>query len=100
MAKEAPADLILAQIEDTLQQGGVSDVNLYAVLDIILDRFECVAGSIHWLNPASGLLKLRVQKTNLSRFTSRQRLSASSGGRRVATPPSSSIITADEGDKK
>ena len=62
MAREAGTDAVLAEIEDTLQEGGVSDVNLHAVLDKTLDRFECVAGTIHLLNPASRRLELRAQK--------------------------------------
>ena len=62
MSRVAPTDPVLTEIENTLQERVVSDVDLHLVLDRILARFACVAGTIHLLNPMSGLLELRAQR--------------------------------------
>jgi len=62
MSSVSPTDPVLTEIENTLQACVVSDVDLHRVLDRILARFACVAGTIHLLNPMSGLLELRAQR--------------------------------------
>ena len=52
----------LTGIERHLASGGDGGPDLQAVLDAVLRRFECVVGTIHYLDPASGLLTLAAQR--------------------------------------
>jgi signal transduction protein with GAF and PtsI domain len=45
-----------------LLAGGATEANLQAILDRILAAFGCATGTIHRLDPASGLLQLRAQR--------------------------------------
>jgi L-methionine (R)-S-oxide reductase len=53
---------LLQSIDGLLRTKGATDDALLAVLDLVLRRFECVTGTIHDLNRASGLLELRAQR--------------------------------------
>lgn len=53
---------ILDEIETILKTGGASDANLLAILDRALKHFECAVGTIHSLDAATGMLKLRAQR--------------------------------------
>jgi signal transduction protein with GAF and PtsI domain len=48
-------------IEEDLR-GGATDAALGQVLDRALDHFDCSVGTIHDLDPATGLLRLRAQR--------------------------------------
>jgi L-methionine (R)-S-oxide reductase len=50
------------EIEELLAAQGVSDASLQSALDKILAHFDCVAGTIHRLNRATGLLELRAAR--------------------------------------
>ena len=53
---------LLQSIEGLLRTHGATDDALLTVLDQVLKRFDCVTGTIHALNRATGLLELRVQR--------------------------------------
>ena len=50
------------EIRETLGRGGATEANLLAVLDRVLARFDCTTGTVHALDPATGLLLLRAQR--------------------------------------
>jgi signal transduction protein with GAF and PtsI domain len=53
------------QFVDEIRNGlgrGATDGALQAVLDKVLARFDCPTGTIHALDPATGLLRLRAQR--------------------------------------
>ena len=52
------ADSLLVDVTRAVGDGPAGDGVLDAVLSRVLDAFECVAGTIHRLNPASGLLEM------------------------------------------
>ena len=53
---------LLGYIESDLANRGSSEASLLAVLDRILGHFHCVVGTIHVLDPQSGMLKLIAQR--------------------------------------
>jgi signal transduction protein with GAF and PtsI domain len=53
---------LLTEIRETLGRGGATEANLRSVLDKVLARFDCTTGTVHALDPASGLLVLRAQR--------------------------------------
>src|SRR4051794_36743048 len=50
------------EVEGLLGQGGATGPTLAAVLDAVLNHFRCAAGTIHALDPDSGLLRLRASR--------------------------------------
>jgi signal transduction protein with GAF and PtsI domain len=52
----------LNEVREALGGGGATDVNLRTVLDKVLARFDCATGTVHALDPATGLLVLRAQR--------------------------------------
>src|SRR5262245_10194136 len=53
---------LLQSIDGLLRTQGATDTALQRVLELVLQRFDCVTGTIHALNRASGLLELRAQR--------------------------------------
>jgi signal transduction protein with GAF and PtsI domain len=53
---------LLDRITCRLGEAGADDSGLHAVLDMVLSHFDCAVGTIHSLDPASGLLKLRAHR--------------------------------------
>ena len=53
---------LVAEIEALLEKHGATEANLLAVLDKVLGEFGCTVGTIHSLEPASGLLQSRAQR--------------------------------------
>ena len=53
-------DPTLEKIDALLKEGG--EDTLTEVLDIILEHFACVTGTIHTLNSATDLLELKAQR--------------------------------------
>lgn len=51
-----------SEIRTLLQKGGDSEPALEAVLGKLLEAFQCPVGTIHTLDAASGLLKLRARR--------------------------------------
>jgi L-methionine (R)-S-oxide reductase len=62
MSATAPKDALLGDIRTLLEKEGNTDAALEAVLAKLLQAFECVVGTIHTLDPASGMLKLRARR--------------------------------------
>ncbi len=60
--KQADDSSLLSRLETRLDRAGVSDESLLAVLDEVLSHFQCVTGTIHDINPADGMLRLRAQR--------------------------------------
>jgi len=52
----------LNEVREGLGRGGATDGALQAVLDKVLARYDCTTGTIHALDPATGLLRLRAQR--------------------------------------
>jgi len=53
---------LLGLIERDLADKGAGEANLLGVLDRVIAHFHCVVGTIHVLNPQSGMLKLVAQR--------------------------------------
>jgi L-methionine (R)-S-oxide reductase len=53
---------LLRRIHNRLEQDHASDEAILAALDDILHHFDCQAGTIHDLDPTTGLLRLRAQR--------------------------------------
>lgn len=63
MHPEVPFDnALLREIENRLENGGITEANLQAILDQTLNCFGCVVGTIHSLDSTSNTLKLCAQK--------------------------------------
>ena len=62
MSDEASFEAFVSGLEGQLGGREPDDKTLLGVLDTILGRFGCATGTIHKLDPASGLLTLRVQR--------------------------------------
>lgn len=60
MTGKETIDPLLTEIEHLLE--GQKQVTLDTLLDRVLDRFHCVVGTVHLLDPVSGTLKLQAQK--------------------------------------
>jgi signal transduction protein with GAF and PtsI domain len=53
---------LLNDLEGLLNREGPLDVRLLTVLDRLLAHFGCAVGTIHRLDPGSGLLQLQAQR--------------------------------------
>jgi signal transduction protein with GAF and PtsI domain len=53
---------LVQEIEVWLAREGASDSALHTLLDKILASMDCAVGTIHGLDPQSGLLQLRAQR--------------------------------------
>jgi GAF domain-containing protein len=53
---------MLGEIAERLGAGGVGEAELHGILDRLLQHFGCTVGTIHRLDPASGMLRLCVQR--------------------------------------
>jgi transcriptional regulator with GAF, ATPase, and Fis domain len=53
---------LLGEITNHLSHHGTTEAGLHAVLDRVLDSFACVAGTIHDVDPHTGVLRLRAQR--------------------------------------
>jgi len=65
MQRMTPADQpepILRFVEQILSSHGTGEANLPTVLDRVLAHFGCVVGTIHRLNPSSGMLELLAHR--------------------------------------
>jgi L-methionine (R)-S-oxide reductase len=62
MADTTVTDSLFSDIQNVLDKRGVSDPALEAILDIVLKDFDCPVGTIHSIDPSTGLLKLRAQR--------------------------------------
>lgn len=62
MAENTSPAQMVADVERMLAKGGTSSASLLAILDRVLAHFHCVVGTIHTLNPATGLLTLCAQR--------------------------------------
>lgn len=56
------SEALLSQIGLCLQADGVTDGALQAVLEQVLGHFGCATGTVHTLDPATGMLHLRAQR--------------------------------------
>src|SRR5690349_866484 len=63
---------LLSDLEQLAQSDGQLTLCLETALDKVLRAFECQAGTVHWLEPSSGMLSLRARRgipdTMLSRI--------------------------------
>lgn len=53
---------LLVEIESRLRQGGPTAANLDGILERLLGHFDCAVGTVHRLDPASGMLRLEAQR--------------------------------------
>ena len=53
-------EAMLDAISSALETGGDSDAAMEAALALLLETFDCPVGTIHTLDPATGMLKLRA----------------------------------------
>ncbi|MCG8406633.1 MAG: GAF domain-containing protein [Phycisphaerales bacterium] len=53
---------ILRRVEDKLSDERITEAVLLDVLDLALEHFGCVVGTIHRLNRANGLLEIAAQR--------------------------------------
>jgi len=53
---------LVEEIEARLFQTGVTDSSLQAILDLVVERFACAAGTVHDLDPQTGMLQLRARR--------------------------------------
>jgi len=60
MLDTTPQHPLRSEIEGRLMMHGATDAGLLAALDQVLDHFSCAAGTIHDLDPQSGLLRFRA----------------------------------------
>ena len=62
MSNPAARDSFLHEVRARLAEDGSGEPALLEVLDRVLRRFDCTTGTVHTLDPASGLLVLRAQR--------------------------------------
>jgi L-methionine (R)-S-oxide reductase len=62
MAPTADLSILLQDVEARLKQTEKAEADFQAVLDQILNSFECTAGTIHGLDPQSQTLHLRARR--------------------------------------
>lgn len=62
MAATLNGDSLKQEILDMLQSGGDTDSILESVLGRLLQAFDCAVGTIHTVDPATGLLRLRARR--------------------------------------
>jgi signal transduction protein with GAF and PtsI domain len=53
---------LLSAIAGCLEKDGATDAALQTVLERVLGHFECTTGTLHSLDAATGLLRLRAQR--------------------------------------
>ncbi len=58
----AADNIFIKRVENLLVQGGNDPATLKQVLELTLTHFDCVTGTIHALDPKSGLLILLAQR--------------------------------------
>lgn len=57
-----PAHALLTRIEAALRDEPDADVRLQAALEQVIAAFDCAVGTIHSLDPKSGMLALRAHR--------------------------------------
>ena len=57
-----PADALLARIEAALRDEADADLRVQAALEEVIHAFDCAVGTIHSLDPESGMLALRAHR--------------------------------------
>ncbi len=62
MSNTQSREALLGEIRALLQKGGDDDASMEAVLGKLLEAFACPVGTIHSLDAASGMLKLRARR--------------------------------------
>src|SRR5438034_2305136 len=62
MTDKEAIDPLLREIKYLLQEEGPIQATLEAILNRVLDRFHCAVGTVHLLDPISGVLMLQAQK--------------------------------------
>lgn len=62
MTANQNGETLTGEIRSLIQQGGDTDPILEQVLGKLLDAFACPVGTIHTLDSATGLLKLRARR--------------------------------------
>jgi signal transduction protein with GAF and PtsI domain len=62
MSEVAHLSDLLTEIETLLKRDGVTDAHYQTILDQVLTRFACTAGTIHSLGPQSQMLHLRARR--------------------------------------
>ncbi|MEO6094232.1 MAG: GAF domain-containing protein [Fibrobacteria bacterium] len=55
-------DTLLAEIRSILEKGGNADPAMDLVLGKLLDVFQCPVGTIHTVDSATGMLKIRARR--------------------------------------
>ncbi len=53
---------LIGEIESRLAQTGATDSGLQTILDLVLERLACTAGTIHSFDPHSRMLQLRTRR--------------------------------------
>lgn len=53
---------LVGELEAQLARTGATDDGLQAILDLVLERLACTAGTIHRLSPQSVMLELRARR--------------------------------------
>src|SRR5713101_5561672 len=62
MQQSSAQPCLIGEIEARLAQTGATDSGLQTILDLVLERLACTAGTIHNLYPQALLLGLRAQR--------------------------------------
>jgi signal transduction protein with GAF and PtsI domain len=62
MTDKEAIDPLLREIKYLLEEEGPIQGTLETILNRILDRFHCAVGTVHLLDPISGVLMLQAQK--------------------------------------
>lgn len=62
MALTMSQDLLLEDLRRILDRQGTTDPACDTVLEKVLEAFECQVGTIHSLDPDTGMLKLRARR--------------------------------------
>jgi L-methionine (R)-S-oxide reductase len=55
-------DSFSKDLEARLNQTGATEIGLQTVLDLVLERLSCAAGTIHSFDPHSRMLQLRIRR--------------------------------------
>jgi putative methionine-R-sulfoxide reductase with GAF domain len=61
MTAPKTAQNVTSEIEELLDAGEPAETKLLAALQRVLGHFDCAVGTIHGIDPASGMLTLRAQ---------------------------------------
>jgi L-methionine (R)-S-oxide reductase len=62
MANTVSRESLLGDIRNLLEKGGDTDAAMEGALAKLLQAFDCVVGTVHTLDAATGMLKLRARK--------------------------------------